>query len=577
MAKAKVYNLTMPDGEVLKNIPIEVPRDEVHRRWKEAWVEKNYTETPRTDVSMQDIEKVRGEEYTGSEKFMAGVGQGMTNIARNVGNITGFVSDEEMEQRKEQDAPLLSTGAGMTGSLTGEVAALAPLGPAVAGGQKLIQGANVARTLGPVVQGLSKSRTAALGAEGAAGGAIAAGPNNRALGASTGLGFGAGFGAAVDTAKRLSKGFVMAKNKVSPQGSELEGYLGKELSHSIVGVGGPEGGYFRFALTEMIPYLPGGGEVAKQFKAADADVVKYAIKMATPDGLEVKDVAGLQKAFADGYDSALSGRTFDFSAADWRGASGETRRIVNDAITKYADDGVVSGTNVAKVRGALIEKVDKSNLPGMEDIIPQFDEMVKQRMLRSGTGGRAISKAEAEVNQRAIEMYEGLAGKYDNFRRVAKAAEAQEGLSSTTLAGAARDLSPLGAAPTHTGPMQKFADTAASLLGKELPNPSLWGRIASLTAIGGIGGGYIFDMPVVGGVAVLALGYGIGRGGGSKGFQNFMVGRTGPQKAGQRVAEYTQPEAASVASQSNVQQQLEIERLEEEQRRNAAIARQLQQ
>jgi hypothetical protein len=61
------------------------------------------------------------------ERLAAGFGQGLSNVARNVGNIVGLVEDEEVEAAKRRDEALLDTGAGSVGSFAGETAALVPL------------------------------------------------------------------------------------------------------------------------------------------------------------------------------------------------------------------------------------------------------------------------------------------------------------------------------------------------------------------------------------------------------------------------------------------------------------------
>ena len=66
-----------------------------------------------------------------AERTLAGAGQGMTTIARHVGNLMGGIDgtgDAALRQDAKLDAPLLHTTAGSVGNFLGETAALAPVG-----------------------------------------------------------------------------------------------------------------------------------------------------------------------------------------------------------------------------------------------------------------------------------------------------------------------------------------------------------------------------------------------------------------------------------------------------------------
>lgn len=118
------------------------------------------------------------------QRLLAGIGQGMTNIGRQAGNLVGLKSDEALQDAAELDRDLLSTGAGRAGSVIGEIAATAPVGGLAAG---------AARGLG------ARALTAGL-TEGAVQGGLTAGPGERLRGAGTGAAFGAvlpGAGAAL--------------------------------------------------------------------------------------------------------------------------------------------------------------------------------------------------------------------------------------------------------------------------------------------------------------------------------------------------------------------------------------------
>jgi len=137
----------------------------------------------------------------GFDKFRAGVGQGMTNIARQAGNIVGLKSDESLQDAAGLDRALLDTGAGKAGSIVGEMAATAPLGGLAAGGARALG-------MGAIRAGL---------AEGAAQGALTAGPGSRLGGAASGAALGAllpGGGAALRRVARPLKGSGSARQLI---------------------------------------------------------------------------------------------------------------------------------------------------------------------------------------------------------------------------------------------------------------------------------------------------------------------------------------------------------------------------
>jgi hypothetical protein len=128
------------------------------------------------------------------ERLAIGAGHGMRNVDLNIRDIIGRLpgmggrpdpkawGDEEAIYGRTL-APDVAAG---VGDLTGQTAMLAPIGGAA--------GAATRAVLPPALAAVAP--LLALGGEGAAQGAVAAGPENRAQGALTGLKFGLGTGAA---------------------------------------------------------------------------------------------------------------------------------------------------------------------------------------------------------------------------------------------------------------------------------------------------------------------------------------------------------------------------------------------
>lgn len=112
---------------------------------------------------------------SGPQKFLAGVGRGMTELARGAGQRLGMVSQADIDEARRLDAPLMRSGAGSAGDITGKIAAALPA--------VLIPGANTVAGAAAVGagQGLleptsgdeSVLRNMATGAAGGAGGVMA--------------------------------------------------------------------------------------------------------------------------------------------------------------------------------------------------------------------------------------------------------------------------------------------------------------------------------------------------------------------------------------------------------------------
>lgn len=157
------------------------------------------------------------------ERVLAGTGQGMVNVGRQVGNMVGLVPDSSMTEAAKYDAPLLSDPSGRFGSAVGTTAALAPA----------TMGAEYAAGLSPLTAALLRSRALTGAAEGSGQGAVLAGPGNRGSGAITGAITGAALpvggsiaGKAIYGAKRtpeaqllLDQGVSLTPGQMYPKGT----------------------------------------------------------------------------------------------------------------------------------------------------------------------------------------------------------------------------------------------------------------------------------------------------------------------------------------------------------------------
>lgn len=86
------------------------------------------------------------------EKLAAGAGKAVADLGRGAGQWLGLVDRTDVEESRKLDAPLMKTGAGITGNIAGNVAMLAPTA--------LIPGANTyvgASTIGAVTGAMQPS------------------------------------------------------------------------------------------------------------------------------------------------------------------------------------------------------------------------------------------------------------------------------------------------------------------------------------------------------------------------------------------------------------------------------------
>jgi hypothetical protein len=120
---------------------------------------------------------------SGLDKFLAGTGKGMSDIAVGVGQRLGLVDQESVDERAKRDAPLMDTGAGATGNVVGKVATALPT-MFIPGANTVAGAAVVGAGLGaaePTKTGESVGQNMVMGAAGGAGGQAAGNLLARAL------------------------------------------------------------------------------------------------------------------------------------------------------------------------------------------------------------------------------------------------------------------------------------------------------------------------------------------------------------------------------------------------------------
>lgn len=166
------YEITSPDGQTYEvTAPEGASQDEILAYVKSNAAPKEFSE-PQW---LQDMRASGVDNPTtgmsGFDKFAAGYGSAVPNLAMGVGQRLGLVSQDEATQQKSLMGPLMDTGAGFAGSVAGSVAAAAPAS-VIPGANTMAGSAALGGLLG--ASQLTNADESALGnaAFGVAGGAL---------------------------------------------------------------------------------------------------------------------------------------------------------------------------------------------------------------------------------------------------------------------------------------------------------------------------------------------------------------------------------------------------------------------
>lgn len=121
------YNITSPNGQ---NYSVTAP-DSASEADVMQYAQRNFKMTP--------IDPTKG--MSGFDKFAAGVGKSLYDVARGVGQVVGTVDRKDIEEARRLDAPLMKTSEGKWGDFAGNVATTLPL--AFVPGANTVKGASL--------------------------------------------------------------------------------------------------------------------------------------------------------------------------------------------------------------------------------------------------------------------------------------------------------------------------------------------------------------------------------------------------------------------------------------------------
>lgn len=289
--------------------------------------------------------------YTGPQKFEVGLGKSFMDTGRGIGQLVGAIPSQQIAQDRQQDAPIMTSGAGMAGDLAGQGAQMLAAGGALGTGAKL---AGLAGRAIPYV-------TSAL-----AGGAFndaqpVTGNESRGLNALAGATMGA-------AGEALPGILVAAANKAAPAMSAAkQAALDTAERYGIpLHLSQVAGGRFTKTLGAAAKYLPFSGSQAADdaqrmaFNRALSSTIGQNADELTPDVMQAA-----KSANSASYNALFDRNSVQLNAGTWQklGQIGkqadqdlppDQAQIVRNQIQKYVD---AAGANNGQIPGRLYQSV----------------------------------------------------------------------------------------------------------------------------------------------------------------------------------------------------------------------------
>lgn len=444
---------------------VEFP-DEMSDQAISAAIQKNIIKTP----PKSDYGDILG---SPTEQVLAGIGHGMVNVGRGVGQAFGMIPQADIDEAKRLDQTLMQSGYGKTGDVIGSVAATLPA-MAVPGANTVLGGAALGGALGglqPVASDESRLQNAGLGALGGGVGALGAKALSRAL--SPKLAQGAkelmDEGVTLTPGQMIGGGFKTAEEKMSSipvigdfinaaQRRGQESFNKAALARALKGMGQtPSGEIGR----------EGVSDVSSKLSAAYNDLLPKLKFQADPQFIQdITKIRGMASGLPEN-----QAAQFD--------------KILKDQFyTKMTDAGLMNGESVKALESELgrLAKGYKGDA--------SFDN----RQLGDALSAvqQSIRENLARVNPAHAEELSNINQAYANYARIRDAASrtgAKEGIfSPAQLAAAVRagDKS-VGKGQYAKGQalMQDLADTGQEVIGNRYPDSGTAGRAMLPLALGG--------------------------------------------------------------------------------------------
>jgi hypothetical protein len=429
---------------------------------------------------------------SGTDKFLAGAGKGMTDVVRGVGQLVGAVDQTAVDEAKSRDRALSETGAGMAGELVGNLALT--MAPGVGLGGLATKGA--AAVLPTIARAAAPTVGAALSGAAVSGAAPVASDESRAGNAV----LGAAGGAIGDVAAR---GVSRIAQPIR-QSAAVQRLLGE----GVVPTPGQAAGGVVGRLEEKFQSLPGPGDIIRMGRdRAGTEFNAAALNKAVPAGQRTVTAIGQEgidqakTAISGAYDAALAGRVMQPDAAlntGLQAAKNASLLPLNSNRQKEFDSilrrhvweripqsgslpAAAVKAEIDRDLGQLAFKLGKSNMAeeqALGEAVKAARDEVRNWMTRqTGTAAQRAAADTAHANkvalQKSVERAKAAGGKFTPYQ-----------LQATTRDGT--DL-------------RALANAGQEVLGSRVPNSGTADRAAALAALtlgaGGVGANEYFGGP----------------------------------------------------------------------------------
>lgn len=427
--------------------------------------------------------------WAGAGKAVADTGFGLKQLGAAAGNAVGLVEDETINElnrmaqyRRERDAPLMDTGAGLAGNIAGNVATMAAGGlglRAGAAGAAKLGAAGTASRLGTAGQALINPQTVKqAAAAGAALGAVtpATSMTERAQQTAVGAGVGAAAQKAGQALTALGKGGSEAVRPEVKQLAERAKQLGIKIRADQIVRNKPLG-----AIAQGNEYIPFSGMGAakeaqqKQFNVA----LSKTLGEVTDNPAEALKRAGIR--LNKEYETTLQNNVLNIDNQFMDDMS----RIVQEANSELVGDQLSAITK-------QVDNILQKGAAGNGAIDGQAAYNIKKMLDRLGSG------ADSSKAHYATEMRKALMSALDRSLGPEKAAKFATTrrqyanmleLDRIIPAGAEADVSAVrlaGRRDIGTKDLRELQDIAATFLKPQEGNP---GTAPTLFGAGIAGGG----------------------------------------------------------------------------------------
>lgn len=436
-------DVRLPDGTVISNVPDGMSRSDLLKRLKS----NGFDISKLLGVPSAEDERKRLQAESADEAgpLAAGVGRGMTNVAKGVGQSIGMVSRQDVKDSRALDAGLMDTAGGKWGNVVGTAAPLA-LTALVPGVGTYAGATGVGALTGLLAPSASTGETAINTLTGAA-----AGPAGVLLGRGVGAAWSGLRGLLEPFTKagqdRVAAG-VLQRFATDPKSAAAAAANAKELvpgsSPTLAQATGDAG---LAQLERSLASTPTAGpQLAARGAAQRAARLKAVQDVAGTDEYYQGIKQGLQTFAAEDYGKAMS-QGIDRGMAD--ALSPQIKSLLERPSIQMAKREAIS---LAKESGISIK--DFGSIEGLDWLKKGLDNLISKAKAPGNSIGDAKLRAIVQTKQDLMSVIEDIAPAYksanDNYMQMARQVNAMD---------AARDVlkrmqSPLGRSGASTSELR---------------------------------------------------------------------------------------------------------------------------